>query len=168
EFQSKLPPSPCAGRGNLAEIESITDGGGGNAKDMPVESVKHPEAEFKVHLLSDVSPLHDPEVLVIARENPHVEKTWGIPECEGRRDLECRNVEKKVRRGIEIAGVAFLVHTGNYVGKVARIEQRQGIVDTHADRCSRLVAHDSVDLPTAQDFARRPFNVGDRLARADR
>ena len=50
---------------------------------MPIEGVKHLEAKFDVHLLFDVSTLHDPKVFVVAGERSHVENRGRVTEGEG-------------------------------------------------------------------------------------
>ena len=73
EFKRKLTLPSAASRSDLAETERITDVGSGCSEYMSIESIKHLEAQFDVHLFPYVGPLHDPEILVVGGESSDVE-----------------------------------------------------------------------------------------------
>ena len=78
ELQRELALPPAARRSDFAEAKWITDVGSGCSEDMSIECIKHLEAKFDVHLLTNIGSLHDSEILVVGGEGSDVEDRSGI------------------------------------------------------------------------------------------
>ena len=97
---------------------------------MPVEGVKHLEAKLDVHLLFDVSTLHDPKVFVVAGKRSHVQQNRGrVTEGEGCRRLKRFSVQIEISCRIKAARVQFGIQLlGTMLGRLRELNSGKALL----------------------------------------
>src|SRR5207302_6425667 len=111
--------------------------------------------------LPDFSVLQQRQVFVVIVGAEYVRQIQpGCPECKRRGRRECRDVQVTVSGRIEgaVPGT-FLRDTRHGVSSLRAAVQGQGLRSCDLDRNTVAVRHDSVYLPSPDDFANRPSYI---------